>query len=408
MFLDLDRFKIINDSLGHPIGDALMIAVAQRLRSGLRAADVVARMGGDEFTFLLESVDDESTATRIAQKIIDLMQSPFVICGQELHVTASIGVSLYPEHGETPEQLLKHADVALHQAKAKGKNQLCLFAPAMKTDSRRQMLLETHLRHALDRNEFHVVYQPQINLASGRLVGVEALVRWDHPRLGAMPPDRFISIAEETGLICPLGSFVLKTACEQLQAWSLGGRQRLRLAVNLSPRQIQDPRLCATVAAVLEATQIDPALLEFEITENAFIDEGEVAARQIAPLTAMGVGLVLDDFGTGYSSLSRLKRYPIRRIKIDRTFVSDIGRNQSDTALVKATVAIADCLGIGVIAEGIETSDQLSFLRDCGCAEGQGFLIARPTDATQIARLLSARRPNFTAVFRRQLQRTIN
>jgi EAL domain-containing protein (putative c-di-GMP-specific phosphodiesterase class I) len=301
---------------------------------------------------------------------------------------SSIGISAYLEHGALAETLFHHADIALYRAKARGNNQVCVFQPAMNRHSGHKVLLETDLRHAIERNQFHVLYQPQIDLQSRQIVGVEALVRWQHPLFGATQPSRFISIAEETGLICSLGGFVLKAACAELRLLSLSLKQPLRLAVNLSPRQIHDPTLFATVAETLEVAGIDPEFLEFEITENAFIDGNEAAIRQIYPLTEMGMGLVLDDFGTGYSSLSRLKHCPIRRIKIDRSFVGDIGRSESDEGLVRATVAIAKCLGIGVIAEGIETRDQLTFLSNYGCSEGQGLLIGRPASAKQITRLL--------------------
>lgn len=399
MFLDLDRFKIINDSLGHLIGDALLVAVAKRLRRCLRQHDMVARMGGDEFTVLLPDIEDVQAARAIGAKIIATMQRPFLVKGHELHVTTSLGISVYPQHGSSAEVLLRHADAALYQAKAHGKNRWCLFATLMAGEEHHTSVhMETQLRLAIERRQLHVVYQPQIDLRSGRIVGVEALLRWRSPSLGMVPPDVFVPIAEESGLICRLGAFVLEAACAQLRQWQDAALTPVRMAVNLSPRQICDPLWTETLGRHISDAGIEPSLLEFELTEHAFMDSDDDTARFMRTLATLGIGLVLDDFGTGFSSLGYLRRFPVGRIKLDRSFVCDIDTNTADAALVRATVAMADCLGIPVVAEGIETAGQLSLLRAHGCREGQGFLFARPLVGAEMTRLLAdATSPYLTA-----------
>lgn len=383
LFLDLDRFKVINDSLGHMMGDALLVAVAKRLRRSLREHDIVARMGGDEFTVALPAIDSEATALRICRKLIETMRSPFVVKGQELHLTTSVGVSLYPAHGDSPELLLRRADTALYRAKAKGKNQYCLFTTGMGGGFDHHVYLENELRQAIEQGALRVVYQPQVELGSGTIIGAEALLRWQHPRLGTVPPKVFIATAEEAGLIGKLGTFVLAQACDQLRRWREAGSIPLRIAVNLSPRQIHDPDWPATVASCLQSAGVPSECLEFELTESVFIEDDDTTARFVEAMRELAIGLVLDDFGTGFSSLSYLHRYPIRRIKIDRSFVNDIGGG-NDGALVRATVAMASCLGIGVIAEGIETRPQWEWLRHHGCREGQGYLFGMPEESERL------------------------
>jgi diguanylate cyclase (GGDEF)-like protein/PAS domain S-box-containing protein len=389
LFLDLDRFKVINDSLGHMMGDALLIAVAKRLRRSLREHDIVARMGGDEFTVALPGIDSEATALRICRKLIETMRSPFVVKGQELHLTTSVGVSLYPAHGDSPDLLLRRADTALYRAKAKGKNQYCLFTAGMGGGFDHHVYLENELRQAIEQGALRVVYQPQVELGSGKIIGAEALLRWQHPWLGAVPPKVFIATAEEAGMIGKIGTFVLAQACAQLRRWHEAGTLPLRIAVNLSPRQIHDPDWPATVASCLQSAGVPSDCLEFELTENVFIEDDDTTARFVEAMRELSIGLVLDDFGTGFSSLSYLRRYPIRRIKIDRSFVSDIGGG-NDGALVRATVAMASCLGIGVIAEGIETRPQWEWLRHHGCPEGQGYLFGMPEDSERLTQRIAA------------------
>lgn len=388
LFLDLDRFKVINDSLGHMMGDALLVAVAKRLRRSLREHDIVARMGGDEFTVALPGIDSEATALRICRKLIETMRAPFVVKGQELHLTTSVGISLYPAHGDGPEMLLRRADTALYRAKGKGKNQYCLFTAGLGGNVDYHVYLENELRQAIELGLLRVVYQPQVELGSGKIIGAEALLRWQHPRLGAVPPKVFIATAEDAGLIGKIGTFVLAQACAQLRRWREAGAGPLRIAVNLSPRQIHDPEWPATVTSCLTSAGVPSDCLEFELTENVFIEDDDTTARFVEAMRELSIGLVLDDFGTGFSSLSYLRRYPIRRIKIDRSFVSDIGGG-NDGALVRATVAMASCLGIGVIAEGIETRPQWEWLRQHGCPEGQGYLFGMPEEGERLAQRIS-------------------
>ena len=392
LFLDLDRFKMINDTLGHSIGDSLLIAVSSRLRKSVRDTDTVARMGGDEFLFILRGLRCSEDAVKPAQKILSAIRPPFHLQGHELHVTASIGISLYPSDGRAPEQLLRSADVALYRAKDSGRNRLQLYNPAMNARILEQMALEGHLRRALEQQEFSLVYQPQIDLESNQVVGVEALLRWAHPELGPVPPDQFIPLAEDTGLIHRLGLWVLWTACRQHRAWCEAGLPRLRMAVNMSARQFQRRELGAQMQEVLSETGMVPGYLDLEITESALMQEGDCTAGMLDSLTAMGIGLALDDFGTGYSSLSYLRRFPIRRIKIDCSSVRGIHHSEGDAALARAVIAMAHGLAVDVVAEGIETMDQLSILRAYGCDEGQGYLLGRPVLGSEVPRLIRAGR----------------
>ena len=392
LFLDLDRFKIINDTLGHSIGDALLIALSRRLRATVRDEDTVARMGGDEFIFVLRGLRSAEDAVKPAQKILEAIRPPFHIHGHELYVTASIGIGLYPGDGLGSDQLLKCADMALYRAKERGRDRVQLYKPTLNVRVVEQMVLEKHLRHALEQDQFQLVYQPQVALDSGQVVGLEALIRWRHPELGLVSPDDFVPLAEANGLIEPLGLWVLRTACMQYRAWRAEHLPGLRLAVNMSARQFQRSGLEARIREVLAETAMDARCLELELTESVLMQEGDSTAGLLESLSACGISLALDDFGTGYSSLSYLKRFPIKRVKIDRSFVRDINTNEGDAALARAVIAMAHGLGVDVLAEGIESLEQLAKLRRYGCDEGQGYFLGRPVVPSEVPQLVRRHR----------------
>ncbi len=388
LFLDLDRFKIINDTLGHSVGDALLVALSRRLRASVRDEDTVARMGGDEFIFILRGLGSPEDAVKPAQKILDAMRPTFHVRGHELYVTGSIGIGLCPNDGVEPDQLLKCADIALYRAKERGRNRLQLYNPSLNVRVFGQMVLEKHLRHALEQDQFQLVYQPQIALDSGQVVGVEALIRWRHPELGLVPPDEFVPLAEENGLIEPLGLWVLRTACRQHKAWRQARLPGLRLAVNMSPRQFQRLGLEHRIREILAESDMETRWLELELTESVLMQEGDSTASLLGHLGELGISLALDDFGTGYSSLSYLKRFPIKRVKIDRSFVCDISTSDSAAALARAMITMAHGLGVEVVAEGIESLEQLAILRRYGCDEGQGYFLGRPVVPSEVPELV--------------------
>lgn len=388
LLLDMDRFKIINDSLGHAYGDRLLAGVAERLNRSVRNQDTVARMGGDEFTLLLEDISDANQADDIARRILAEFEQPFIIKEYEFYVTASIGISLFPHDGEEAEILMKHADSAMYRAKESGKNNYQFFDAVMNGQSFQRLLLEHDLRKALERNEFVVHYQPQFQINSGEIIGVEALVRWQHPELGLIAPAQFIALAEETGLIIPISEIVLRTACNQVRSWQLSGHQLLRVSVNLSARQFQQVGLVGKIEQILHDTKFDPELLELEITETIAIYDDNLCLDKLHEFKKMGIQIAMDDFGTGYSSLSFLQKYPIDTIKIDQSFVRDITSDNHDAAIVAAILAMAKSLGKNVIAEGVETVDQYNFLRDNGCVVAQGYYFAKPLSSVEIDRLL--------------------
>ena len=389
-FFDLDRFKLVNDGLGHKIGDDLLIAVAERLGSSIGEQDVVARMGGDEFILILNGLASAEDVRPRATRILQAMRPSFQIGGQELHVTASMGVSLFPDDGRSADQLLKAADVALYRAKAAGRDRWQLVNAALDSAAFQQIVLEAQLRRAIEQAQFTMVYQPQVNLRSGQVVGVEALVRWRHPEWGLVPPEQFIPLAEETGLIHDLGLWILETACRQHARWRADGLDSLRLAVNISPYQLKRGGIEREIRAILKKTGMRLDQLELELTETALMQEGETT-RLLQRLAALGISVALDDFGTGYSSLSYLRRFPIDRIKIDRSFVCDISGSQSDGALSRAVIMLAHGLNVGVIAEGVETAAQLSLLRHFGCDEAQGFLLGEPVSGDDLPALIQER-----------------
>ncbi len=383
LFLDLDRFKLINDSLGHSVGDRLIRGVADRLTTCVREGDTVARLGGDEFTLLLPAVEREADAARVADKVLDVLRVPFALEGRELFVTASMGISLYPADGHDAETLVKNADTAMYRAKEDGRDNYRIYAHAMNATALERLALENSLRRALANEELVLYYQPLMNLASGSLHGMEALLRWQHPELGIVKPTDFIPIAEITGLILPIGPWVLKTACAQARRWQLAGHDGLSMAVNLSARQFQQPDLVAQVRRALDETGLPPRSLEIEITESNAMQNGETTVRTLQDLKSLGVRLSIDDFGTGYSSLGYLRRFPIDTLKIDQSFVRDLTDDPDDAAIVSTMIAMARTLKLEVVAEGIETPGQLAFLADHGCDRGQGYQFSPPLPARE-------------------------
>lgn len=388
MFLDLDRFKTINDTLGHSVGDQLLQGVARRLTHCVREEDTVARMGGDEFTLLLPEVEQVDDVARIAQKLIDALKPPFYIEGYELYSSTSIGIAFYPNDGEEPETILKNADTAMYRAKDHGRNNYQLYAAEMSSLSFERLALGNMLRKALDHEELLVHYQPQLDLRTGKIFGMEALVRWQHPDLGLISPLQFISLAEETGLISPLGEWVMRTACAQTKAWQAAGLAPLRVAVNLSARQFKHVGLIDTVAQVLDDTGLEPQYLELELTESIVAENAEATIATLRDLKAMGIKLSIDDFGTGYSSLSYLKRFPLDLLKIDQSFVHHMTSDSDDAAIVTAVINMAHSLKLKVIAEGVQTEEQLSLLRRQDCDQVQGNLFSKPIAAEEFGQLL--------------------
>jgi len=388
-FLDLDRFKNINDTLGHEAGDCLLQQVAGRLKSCLRGYDVVARWGGDEFTLILPSLQSAEDVSNISKRILQRLAAPFHVRGDELFVTASLGIALAPYDGEDGQTLLRNADAAMYQAKAKGRNNFQVYFEEINANARTQLNLETDLRKALDNQELFLHYQPQVDLVSGQWIGLEALIRWQHPVLGLIPPDRFIPIAEETGLIEPIGHWVLHEACAQYGRWHRMGFPQLRLAVNLSAHQFNRSYLVRSILQVLEATGFDPQYLELEVTESAAMHDVGFAIESLKKLSHSGVQIAMDDFGTGYSSLSVLKHFPLDTIKIDRSFVMDLVNNPSDAAIASTIIALAKGLNFKVLAEGIEDADQIAVLTDMGCDYAQGYWFSKPLSVQQIDSLLN-------------------
>ena len=383
LLLDIDNFKDVNDILGHPAGDRLLVAVTRRFQGILRGMDSLARLGGDEFAVLQTGLKDASGAASLAAKLIGSLKDPFPMEGQEIHVTASVGIAVFPDHGSGIEELFQHAELALYRAKAAGRNRHACFTPEMTTEARHRKSLETHLRRAIDHGELQLHYQPQLDLRSGGIQGVEALARWPHRELGMIPPGQFIPVAESSGLICGLGEWVLDTACRQARRWQQAGSP-LRVAVNLSLAQLRQEDFQERVLEILERHDLDPDLLELEITESLFMDASMLTmTATLERLAARGVHLSLDDFGTGYSSLAYLKRFPVHKIKVDQSFVRDLHNDPEDRAIVEAIIALGDRLGKRVVAEGVENAAQLAFLREQGCDEIQGYFIGRPQPVAQ-------------------------
>ena len=400
LFLDLDRFKTVNDSLGHPVGDQLLKSVAALLGACVRSEDTVARLGGDEFVILLEGVGDSGAAADIAEKILNALNKRYDLNGQAVFVSASIGISIYPADGRDGTTLLKNADAALYRSKEEGRNTFRFYSAELTRVAHDRLNLESELRRAIEQKEFVLYYQPQVDVSSGAIVGAEALVRWQHPQFGIISPLRFIPLAEETGLILQLGDWVLNAACEQLQTWLDSGLPPITLAVNLSPRQFQHRDLVNQLRTVLDATGLPPRLLELELTEGAIMERGEAAVATLQELKDLGLRLSIDDFGTGYSSLAYLRRFPIDTLKIDRSFMRDIPRDTGAMEIASTIIVMAHNLHMRVLAEGVETREQLAFLQRNGCDSYQGFLSSRPVTAESFEKLL---RPNLENCHKLQL-----
>lgn len=388
LFIDLDRFKVVNDSLGHATGDLLLQAVSETLRSSLREGDTLARFGGDEFTLLLPSLHSEQDAATIAGKIMARLASPFLLDGHEIFIGASIGIALYPRDGTSMNQLVGHADLAMYQVKKRNRNGFCFYESSMDAAASERLLLENDIRRGIEGQQFCVQYQPQMDIDSGKILGMEALVRWRHPLRGLLLPNEFIPIAEESGLVLMLGEWVLRQGCAALREWLDAGLEPIRMGINFSVLQIEQPDFTSLVLAVLEEHRLDPSLLEVEITENLLMKDWEGVVAKLQALHQHGVKIALDDFGTGFSSLSYLQKFPLTTLKIDRVFINEINVTNPDACLVDAIASIGKGLKLNLVAEGVETAEQLDYLRRLGCHEAQGFLLSRSLDPSDARSLL--------------------
>ncbi|MEF8719011.1 MAG: EAL domain-containing protein [Candidatus Accumulibacter necessarius] len=388
LFVDLDYFKHINDSLGHAVGDQVLQSAARRLSACVRTTDTVCRQGGDEFVILLAEIEQPQDAALVAEKLLVALAEPQLIGQHEIHVTLSIGISVYPDDGIDGDTVMENADAAMYHAKASGRNNYQFFTAGMNSHAVRRLFVETGLRRALRQSEFRLHYQPQIDLASGAMTGTEALIRWLDPVLGLIEPEQFVPIAEECGLIVPIGRWVLREACRQVRSWLDAGLHAVPVAVNISALEFRHQGFVDEVALILKETGLAPRYLELELTENILMHDTESSAQVLASLKAMGVQLAIDDFGTGYSSLGYLKRFPIDTLKIDQSFVQDLATDADDATIVSAVIGMGRNLKQRVIAEGVETQEQLAFLRTQRCAQGQGFLFNRPLPAEDFAHLL--------------------
>lgn len=389
MFVDLDRFKIINDSMGHDAGDQLIRIVGERLSGLIRDNDTLFRWGGDEFTIILENIEDPESVASIAERIIGGMTAPISIAKQEIIITTSIGIAVYPGDSDASEELIKNADAAMYHAKGSGRNRYEFYTPEMNAKAQERLELESGLQKALQNEEFILHYQPKYGVENNKLLGVEALIRWQHPSFGLVMPERFISSLEENGLIIAVGEWVLRSACAQNKLWQDEGLEPMTISVNISAVQFRNVRLIDTVARILKETGLEPRYLELELTETMFISNTEAAIETMNRLKDLGISLSIDDFGSGYSSLSYLKRFPVDYLKIDRSFIKDIESNKKDAAITSAIAGLAHSLNMKIVAEGVESQGQLDYLKSQGCQELQGFLFSRPVEAKEINELLA-------------------
>jgi diguanylate cyclase (GGDEF)-like protein len=387
-FMDLDRFKNINDSLGHQFGDRVLQEAAKRLAGCVREGDIIARLGGDEFVLLVEELGDQLALTEIAKKLLGAVADLGRIDGQELNISLSIGICSYPADGRDAKTLLAGADIAMYRAKERGRNGFCFYSAELQSHTLEKLSLEADLRHGLERDEFRIHYQPKIDMASGAITGVEALLRWQHPEKGLLLPAKFIQLAEETGLIIPIGLWTLREVCMRIKAWKEAGLPRMPVAVNLSASQFGQEQLVPQLAEIIKSTGIDPGILELEITESMVMHDPDQAVKLMHNLRAMGVRLTMDDFGTGYSSLGYLKRFPINSLKVDRSFVRDLPHSTDDVAITRAVIAMAHSLQMNVIAEGVELKEQFDALRNEGCDEFQGYLCRPPLTEDDLIRFV--------------------
>jgi len=388
MFVDLDHFKDINDTSGHRIGDLLLKDVAERLQKIVRASDTVARMGGDEFTVLLPNLEDPDNVSPVAQKILKNISEVYRVEGNEIYITASVGITIFPNDGQTVDELLKNADTAMYHAKNNGRNVFQFYSQEMNVKMMNRLDLQNSLRHALERKEFILYYQPRVNIVDRSVSSMEALIRWSHPEKGMIMPDRFIPMTEETGMIVPIGEWVIRAACLQIIKWQGKGIPLFPVAVNVSAYQLRRPNFVETVTGILEETGVSPDSLEIELTESAIMQDVDFTIKMLKAFKSLGIMISIDDFGTGYSSLSQLKRFPIDSLKIDRSFIANITTNADDRAIVIAIISMAHSLGLNIIAEGVETEAQLALLSEQGCQEMQGYLFSKPLPPDLLEKLL--------------------
>ena len=391
-FLDLDRFKYINDTLGHGVGDRVLQEAARRLRAAVRSSDLVARLGGDEFVLLVEDFPDSVALSEIAGKVLEAFVPTFTVDAQELALSVSVGICTYPDDGDSAQVLVSNADIAMYRAKELGRNRFCFYAAELNQLSHERLTLEAGLRHSLERGELDVFYQPKIDFASGQVSGVEALLRWRHPQQGLLLADKFVPLAEEIGVIVPIGYWVLRRVCERIRRWRDLGHA-LPVAVNLSASQFHEPGLPAELAKILASTGVAATMLELEITESMVMRDPQRAADAMQALHDIGVRIAIDDFGTGHSSLGYLRRFPIDRLKVDRSFVRDLPHNADDVAITRAVIAMAHSLKMSVVAEGVELQEQFDALREEGCDEFQGYLCAKPLEESELMQFLADHQP---------------